>query len=64
MRKFLRDAAEAFAIAAAVVVVSNPDALIAAGSLEQVEVAGVALLRAALVAGFAAVAPRFRALQG
>lgn len=63
MRKFLIDALEAAGIAAAVVAVTNGDALIAVGSLAQLEVVGIALLRAMGVAALAAVAPRVKRLQ-
>lgn len=62
-RRFWRDAGEAFVIAALTVVVLDPSALLAAGSLEQLTAAAVALGRAALVAGFRAVAPRVLALR-
>lgn len=62
-RKFLRDAGDSFLVAALTVVVLDPTALLAAGSVAQLLIAATALGRAAAIAGFAAVAPRFIALR-
>lgn len=58
MKKFLRDSLDSFLLAAAVVAVTDIEALIQAGSKEQLVAAAVALGRAALIAGFAAIAPK------
>lgn len=62
-RRFWRDAGEAFLIAAAAVAFVDGEQLIAVGSVEQLQVVGVALLRAMAVAGIRAVAPRIIALR-
>lgn len=64
MRQFLRDAGEAFLIAAGVVLLEDGSTLIdTAGSSEQLIVGAIALGRAALAAGLRAVLPLVRARQ-
>ena len=57
-KQFWVDAGEAFLLAAAAVLVVDAEALVAAGSWEQAATLGIALGRAAVVAGLRAVAPR------
>lgn len=63
MSKFLRDLADSFLLAAALVAVTDVEALIAAGSKEQAMGAALALVRAAGIAGFQAVLPKLVALK-
>lgn len=62
-RRFWRDAGEAFLIAAAAVAFVDGEQLVQVGSLEQLGVVGVAVLRASVIAGLRAVAPRIIALR-
>lgn len=63
MKQFLRQAGEAFLIAAGVELFLNAEALIDMGSREQLVIGGIALGRAALHAGFRAIVPRLLALR-
>jgi hypothetical protein len=62
-KKFWRDAAEAFVVAATAVLVVDAESLVAVGSREQALTVAVALGRAAVVAGLRAVAPRIIAYR-
>lgn len=63
MRRFLAEAGEAFAIAAAAVLVVDAEKLAAVGSREQLVTVAVGLGRAAFVAGLRSIAPRVLALR-
>jgi hypothetical protein len=57
VKDFLKRVANDFAIAAAVVLVTDAEKIIGAATREQFAVAGAAVARAAAIAGFRAIAP-------
>lgn len=61
--KFFKEVLRDFAVGVAVVAVTDAPALFDAGSKEQFAIAFAALARAALKAGFVAIAPRVLALR-
>ena len=64
MKKFLREAGEAFLIAAGVVMLDDgAELLTAVGTGDQLLVGAVAIARASVAAGFRAVLPRLLALR-
>jgi len=65
LRKFLRDAAEAFGLAVSVVAFTDGAELLSMdGSWEQLTVGGIAIGRAALAAGLRAVLPLLISRRG
>lgn len=63
MKKSLISAAQAFVFAALVVLLMDPSAILAAGSVTQLKIAVIAALRPAIAAGIAAILPRLVAAR-